>query len=80
MHKIQDEVKQFYLEEPNQLETRIFLEMQLLEDYLKEHNLMSISKICFERWEKMWKNARSFWMFPDENDMKTMGNEEYQKL
>ena len=80
MYKIPEDTKEFYEENPEKLEQRIFLSIQLLEDYLKDHGRMDIAKPCFERWGKAWEVARSFWVFPDEKDMKKMVDEEYANL
>ena len=77
MHKITGSIKQFYLENPELFEERVFLEMEMLENYLDEFDLISISKDAFNRWQKMWLNAKSYWIFPDQNDMKKLVEELY---
>lgn len=80
MQKITNDVKQYYLDNPEMLEMRICTAMENLEDYLQKYERMDIAKQCFDRWEKMWANAKSYWIFPDIEDMHKLVDEEYKKL
>ena len=80
MYKLPDNIKQFYLDNPDELQARKFVSMQTLEDYLKDNNAMAIAPKCFERWQKIWDTAESYWLFPEEKDMKQMVDEEYANV
>lgn len=70
MNKLPETIKKFYQEEPELLEQRIFMDMEILEEMLKEHELMSFSKQAFEEWGHVWEVAKSYWIFPDMDDLK----------
>lgn len=78
MHSLPEEIKKFYIEDREAFETRKQLSMECLEDYLKDFDMMILSKECFEKWEKVWKTAESYWIFPEEEDMKKMVNKIYE--
>lgn len=78
MYTLPEETKKYYIENREQLEIRKQSSMEVLEDYLKEFNLMILSKEVFERWTKIWEMAESYWIFPEEEDMKKMVNKIYE--
>ena len=79
MYKVHDNIKQFYVDFPEGLELRRQISRENLEYYLEYHNVKDMSKEVFEKWERVWDVATSFWMFPDEEDMKNVVNEVYAK-
>lgn len=78
MFQVPDNIKQFYRENPEMLAQREFLSMQVLEDYLQEYGLEKITLSVFKEWERKWQLAKSYWVFPEESDMKQLVDKHYK--
>lgn len=79
MHKLNAEIRQYYIDNPESLETRRLMLWEYLEGRVKEYNLDHLMPEAFDRLDKMWKNAISFWVFPGLDDINKMLDEVYQK-
>lgn len=80
MKKLPQEMIDFYKQNPEILEHRIYLEMVNLENYLEEFNLKHLTVDAFKKWNRIWELGRSYWQFPEEDDMKKMVNQLYEAL
>lgn len=79
MIKVHDDVITLYEENPEMLDQRVFLDMELLEDLLKQYDLMEYAKVAFEEWQEVWEVSKSYWIFPDEKDLKKHVDKFYLK-
>lgn len=79
MYKIHENTKKFYEQNPELMEQRMFIAIQSMEDYLQAHDMMKLAKPAFEKWDKLLAIARNYYIFPDNNDMKKIVDELYQK-
>lgn len=77
MFKVHENLISFYKENPEKLKERIYIEMVLLENYLKDVNAQHLSIEAFNEWKRMWQLAESYWHFPDIDDMKKMVDKIY---
>lgn len=61
------------------VDLRVFRSMEVLEDYLKKNDIMELAKPIFQEWEHIWELAKSYWVFPDDVDMKKLVDKHYKE-
>ena len=79
MHKIDNGTKQYYLENPEFLAQRKFIDLEVLEDLIERHKLEKHTKEIAETFNRMWDVAESYWVFPELDDYKKIIDITYKK-
>lgn len=79
MHKITEEIKNYYIENPEALETKRVIFWEYLEERTKQFNLDHLMKEAFEKMDRLWSLSTSYWVFPDMTDLDKLLDDIYKK-
>jgi hypothetical protein len=79
MHELPEDTRKYYVENPEGLALRKQLGIEYIEDYIIQFGLQELNKYVLEEYDKLWKFAESYWVFPDEEDYKKLVDNLYKK-
>lgn len=79
MQKLSEEFIQIYKENPELIFPAEYASYKLLEIKLKEFHAEKYCKELTIKLDKLWKLARSYWVFPEYGDVLKMIDEAYKK-